>query len=254
MLNLFDFSIVADDFLEIIKLLPYTLQITLISTVFGLLLAFVFAIIRINKIPVLKQIVSFIISIVRGLPVLVQLYITYYGIPIALKYINYYQHTDFEVAKIQPIVYALVSLIIMEGAFNSVVIQGALESVNKGEIEAAEALGMNGFQKMIRIILPEAIEYAIPSLGNNLIGLVKNTSLIFSVGVIEMQATAKLLGGRTYRYFEAFVALGIIYWIVTIFLEKIINFINSAVRIPDLPKSQRIINKSAGNVSEVKND
>lgn len=240
MQNLFDFSVVQSDFFEILKLLPYTLEITLISTVFGLILAFLFAVIRIKKIPILKQLVLVITSMVRGLPVLVQLYITYYGIPIALKYINYYCNTNFEIAAIESICYALFALILMEGAFNSVVIQSALEAVNKGEIEAASAIGMNSFQKMTRIILPEAIELAIPSIGNNLIALVKSTSLVFSVGVIEMQATAKLLGGRTYRYFEAFVALGIIYWIVTIVLEQIISLIMRFVKVPKVPKSQRI--------------
>jgi polar amino acid transport system permease protein len=119
------------------------------------------------------------------------------------------------------------------------VIEAALQAVNKGEIEAAASIGMTGTQRMIRIIIPEAVELAIPSLGNNLIMLVKGTSLAFSCAVIEMTAQGKILGGRTYRYFEAYIALGIIYWLITIVLEQGIKVILKLVQVPETPRNRK---------------
>lgn len=232
--NLFDLSVVYNDLIQIIKFLPVTLELTVIAMIGGLIIGFALAIIRMKRIPVLQQIVTVFISIIRGTPILVQLYVTYFGIPILLKYINYYQHTDINISGIPSILFAFVALALNNAAYNAVTIQAALEAVNKGEIEAAAALGMTGWQRMVRIIIPEAIELALPSLGNTLIGLVKGTSLAFSCAVVEMTAEAKILGGRDYRYFEAYVALAIVYWLVVVIMEQIINRIIKSVQVPDV--------------------
>ena len=239
MLNLFDFSVVKKDFFAMFTYLPVTLKLTLWAAVMGLILGFMFAVVRMKKIPVLKQIVAFLISIVRGTPIIVQLYITYYGIPIAIKYINYYRGTAYSMTDIQPVAYAILALGVNTAAFNAVTIQSALEAVNKGEIEAATSLGLSGPQRMFRIIIPEAVELALPSLGNTLIGLIKGTSLAFTCSVIEMTAAGKILAGRDYRYFEAYVALAIIYWLITIVVEMILNGIIQTVRVPDSPDQRK---------------
>ena len=232
-MNLFDFSVVYDDFWEILKFIPVTLELTLVAMVSGLLIGFLIALIRIKKIPVLNQIAGVFISAIRGTPVLVQLYITYFGIPILLKYINYYYGTDLAVAKVPPILFAMVALSLNQAAYNSVTIRSALEAVNRGEMDAAASIGMTAGQRMVRIMIPEVIELALPSLGNSIISLVKGTSLAFSCSVVEMTAEAKILGGATYRYFEAYIALAIIYWIITIFLERIIDAIVRLVQVPE---------------------
>lgn len=239
MLNLFDWSVVYKDFWELLKYLPITMELTVVCMVFGLILGFLLAVIRIRRIPVLKRIVDFFISIIRGTPIIVQLYITYFGIPIALKYINYYNGTDFTVARIPAVIYAIVALSLNQSAYNAVTIQAALEAVNKGEIEAATSLGMSGKQRMFRIIIPEAIELALPSLGNTLIGLIKGTSLAFSCSVIEMTAAGKILAGNDYRYFEVYVALAVIYWLLTIVVEYAIQWIINFVTVPDSPGERK---------------
>jgi polar amino acid transport system permease protein len=156
-----------------------------------------------------------------------------------LKYINYYNGTNIQILNIPSIVYAIVALAINSAAFNSVVIQSAFESVNKGEIEAATALGMTGAQRMVRIIIPEAVELALPSLGNQLIGLLKGTSLAFTCAVVEMTAKGKLLGAIGFRYFEAYVALAVLYWIITIVFEQIIKLIINSVKVPDVAGEEK---------------
>lgn len=142
-------------------------------------------------------------------------------------------------ANVPPILYAIAALALSQAALNAVTIQASLQAVNKGEIEAAAALGMTGSQRMMRIIIPEAIELAIPSLGNTLIGLIKGTSLAFSCSVIEMAAQGKIVAARDYRYFESYVALAVIYWFVTIVVEQIIRLILKTVQVPDMPKEEK---------------
>ena len=237
-MNLFDISVVYKDFFAILHYLPVTLELSGIAVVIGLVLGFLIAIVRIKKIPVLKQLSSFYISIIRGTPTIVQLYVSYFGIPIFVRYLNYWNGTDIKVAAIPPLIYASVALSLNQAALDSVTIQAALEAVNKGEIEAASAIGMTGWQRMRRIIIPEAVELAIPSLGNTLIGLVKGTSLAFTCGIVEMTAEGKIVAGADFRYFEAYIALAIIYWLVTIVIERIIAFIINLVKVPDSPASQ----------------
>lgn len=232
--NLFDLSIVYKDFLQIIKFLPITVELTIISAIGGILIGFLFAVIRMKKVPVFKQIIGVLISVIRGTPILVQLYVTYFGIPISLRYINYFCKTDFAVSGIPAILFVFVALALNNAAYNAVTIQAALEAVDQGEIEAAKALGMTSWQRMYRIIIPEALELALPSLGNTLIGLVKGTSLAFSCAVVEMTAEAKILGGRDYRYFEAYVALAIIYWLIVVVLERGIAAVIRRIQVPDV--------------------
>ena len=233
--NLFDLSVVRSDFFSILKYLPVTLKLTVLAMVFGLLLGFLLAVIRMKKIPVLRQIIAVFISIIRGTPIIVQLYVTYFGIPIFLKYINYWYGVDIQIAAIPPIIYAVIALALNQSAMNAVTIQAALEAVNRGEIEAATTLGLSPAQTLFKIIVPEAVELAIPSLGNTLIGLVKGTSLACSCAIIEMTAQGKIVAARNYRYFEAYVALAVIYWLITILIESAIAFILKQVSIPANP-------------------
>ncbi len=125
------------------------------------------------------------------------------------------------------------ALAINESAFNAEIIRASLQSVDKGQIEAAQSLGMTYLQVLKRIILPEAIEVALPSLGNSFIGLIKGTSLAFTCAVVEMTAQGKILAGRNFRYFETYISLAIIYWVITIVVENTIKVIEKKIRIPD---------------------
>ena len=122
---------------------------------------------------------------------------------------------------------------INSGAYVSEIIRGGLMAVDPGQIEAAHALGMTYPQTLRRIILPEAFEVALPTLGNSFISIIKGTSLAFTCAVVEITAQGQIIGGRTYRYFEVYVSLAIIYWLVTLVIEQIIRVIENKIRIPD---------------------
>lgn len=233
MSNLFDIKMVFTQIPDLLTYLPVTLELAVVAMIVSLILGLILALIKMKKIPVLKQIANLYISVIRGTPVLVQLYVTYFGIPMILKAINLKYGTNYNANGVAPIIYAFIALAVNESAYNAEVIRASLESVPKGQIEAANALGMTYFQALRRVILPEAIVVALPSLGNSFIGLIKGTSLAFVCAVVEMTAAGKIIAGRTYRYFEVYVSLAIIYWIITIIVEQGIKLIEKKIRIPE---------------------
>ena len=231
--DLFDVNLVFTNIPDILRFLPVTLELALGAMAFSLVFGLIIALIRIKRVRVLSQIAAVFISVIRGTPILVQLYVTYYGIPMFLKYLNLRYGTDYNINNVPAILYAFVALAINESAFNAEIIRASLQSVDRGQIEAAQSLGMTYLQVLKRIILPEAIEVALPSLGNSFIGLIKGTSLAFTCAVVEMTAQGKILAGRNFRYFETYISLAIIYWVITIIVENAIKIIEKKIRIPD---------------------
>ena len=150
--------------------------------------------IKINKVPVLSKIAAFYVSFTRGTPILVQLYLSYYGIPILLQYLNYYFGMNLNINSVPNVVFVLVAFALNEGAYASENIRAAILSVDKGQREAALSIGMTTFQTYIHIIIPEALIVAIPSLGNEFINMIKSTSLAFVCAVVEMTAQGKTAG------------------------------------------------------------
>lgn len=233
MANIFDIKLVFTRIPKILEGLPVTLEITIFTMVFSLILGLVIAMIKIKRIPVLYQIASFLVSFLRGTPILVQLYVTYYGIPVALKYINYYCGTAYNINNAPPMLFVLLAFTLNESAYMSETLRAAVLSVSEGQLEAARSLGMNGFQVLTRVHLPQAFRVALPSLGNTLLNLMKGTSLAFVCGVLDLTAKGRLLAGSDYRYFEMYVSLSIIYWIITIAVGFAVKSLERKMDIPE---------------------
>lgn len=232
--KLFDVKIVFTSIPSLLQVFPVTLELTVVSALVGLILGLLIALIRMNRVPVLSQLAVCYVSIIRGTPVLVQLYIIYFGIPLILKYINYQYGTNYNMNAIPSVVFAMVALGINQSAFDSETIRSALQSVDRGQTEAAKALGMTGMQTLRRIVIPEAVSVALLPLGNSVINLVKGTSLAFTCAVVEMTAQGKIIAGRNFRYFEIYCSLAIIYWVITFLLEKLIKFMEKKISVPEV--------------------
>jgi polar amino acid transport system permease protein len=232
MAKIFDVSEVLSSIPKLLRYLPQSLLITAVSMVVGLILGLLFALVRTKKVPVLDKAVVFFVSFIRGTPLIVQLYMTYYVIPMILQYINLRWGTSYSIKNVPDLLFVFITFGLNEAAYNSEIIRSALQSVQKGQIEAAESLGMNYFQVLRRVILPQAVPVAIPPLGNALIGLLKGTSLAFVAGVIEMTAAGKIISGRNFRFFEVYLALAIIYWALTIVIEQVIRVLEKYASIP----------------------
>lgn len=198
-------------FLAILKVVPLTLVMTAISFVLALIIAIIIAVVEYNKIPVLKQIFSVYVSFFRGTPLVPQLFLLYFGIPAYVPALRAF-----------PAVYiCIVGLTLNAAAYMKEVVRGSILSVPKGQREAAYAHGMSSMQTMFKIILPQAAMVAIPSLFNNLVDILKGTSVAFTIGVMEMTAVASLRASATFKYLETYAMLMISYWIIVFIMERI---------------------------------
>lgn len=233
MAKLFDFELVFTQIPDLLRYLPVTMELAILATLLGIVLGLLVAIVKMKNVKVLSKIAAIYVSVIRGTPVLVQLYIAYFGIPMLIKYINQKFGTNVVIADIPGFLYAVTALAINQSAFDSEVIRAAQQSVGKEQIEAANALGMTYWQTFRRIIFPEAITVALPTLGNSFINAIKGTSLAFTCAVVEMTAQGKILSGRNYRYFEVYISLAIIYWVITIIIEQIIRLLEKKTSIPE---------------------
>lgn len=215
---------------EIIKYIPVTLNITAVSIIFAFIIGLISAIIKINKVPVLNKIVGFYISFIRGTPLLVQIYLSYYGFPKVFDYINLKYGTEIDISGIPAIVFIYVAFSLNVGAYLSETFRSAILSVDKGQNEAALSLGMTKFQSMIRIVLPQAFVTAIPNIGNTIISLVKDSSLAFIISVVEMMGQAKIVGAPGLNFFEVYIVVAILYWIICIIIERAILLLEKRLR------------------------
>lgn len=217
--------------IEIIKYVPVTMSITIVSMIFAFIIAFTTAMVRIYKVPVLKNIFSIYISFTRGTPLLVQMYLAYYGIPKVLDFMHINYGWNINVNMIPAIYFVYFAFSFNVGAYFSETIRAAIAGVDKGQIEAALSVGMSPFQGMIRVVFPQAFTIIVPNLGNTLIGLLKDTSLAFIISVVDIMGQAKIVGARGLNFFEAYIAVAIIYWIICMSIEFLVSKVEKRVRI-----------------------
>lgn len=185
-----------------------TLGFALAAMVLGLPLGFAVALARLSRFAALRWITSIYVSFIRGTPLLVQIFVIYYGLP------------SFGVT-LNPVVGGVLALTLNAGAYLSETIRGAIQSVPRGQREAATSLGLNGAQTMRLIVLPQAMRVAAPSLGNSLIGLVKDTSLVSVITVVELLRSAQLVIARTFEPFGPYLMAALLYWIMSLLLEGV---------------------------------
>ncbi len=202
-------SLVVDSFWKILKPgLLRTIPLTLISFFFALVIATIVALIQIAKVPVLKTIARFYIWIIRGTPLLVQLFVVFYGLP-SLGIL------------IEPFPAAILVFSINEGAYSAETIRAAILAVPPGQTEAGECVGMSWLETMRRIVLPQALRIAFPTLFNSLISMIKDTSLAANITVTEMFMATQRIVARTYEPLVLYLEVGFIYLIMCTVLTKL---------------------------------
>ena len=199
-------NILIDSFPKIIVPgLIYTIPMTAIAFAISLIIAIATALIQIADIKVLKNIARFYIWIIRGTPLLVQLFVVFYGLgQIGIK--------------LSPVVAGVLTFSINEGAYSAETMRAAFESVPKGQMEAGECVGMSYWQIVRRIVLPQAMRTAFPPLSNSLISMMKDTSLLANITVAEMFMSAQRIVARTYEPLWIYIEVGATYLIFSTFL------------------------------------
>ena len=194
-------GILIDSFIPLLKAgVMFTVPLTIISFILGLIVAFTVAIIRVTNFKPLNGIVKFYVWIVRGTPLLVQLFIIFYGLP-SIGII------------LSALVSAIIGFTLSVGAYGSEIIRAAILSVPKGQWEAAHALGLSKSQTLLYIILPQAIKVAIPPIANSFISLVKDTSLAAAVTFSDLFQVAQQITARTYEPLWLYMEAAFIYLI-----------------------------------------
>lgn len=193
------FELVTDSFFKIlIPGITVTVPLTVLSFALALIIACSMALVQFFDIKILKQAARLYIWIIRGTPLLVQLFIVFYGLPkVGLL--------------IDPFPAAVLVFSVNEGAYCAETIRAALESVPKGQMEAGLCLGMNRMQTVRKVIFPQALRTAFPTLANSLIAMVKDTSLAANITVTEMFMAAQRIVARTYEPLILYVEVGFIY-------------------------------------------
>ena len=191
-------QLVIDSLPFLLKGAGYTLQLSIGGMFFGLLLGFILALMRLSPIWPVRWLARFYISIFRGTPLIAQLFMIYYGLP------------QFGI-ELDPIPSAMIGLSLNTAAYAAETLRAAISSIDKGQWEACETIGLNYVQTMRYVILPQAFKRIIPPLISEFITLIKDSSLIFTIGAVELLATASVIGANTFNYLVPLTATGAIY-------------------------------------------
>lgn len=207
----FDIDFFIKCTIKIMEKIPITLFIGISSFILSLILSCFMLFLINSKLKVLKILGRLYISFFRSTPYITQLFILYYGLPqiiISLRVLS-------------PLLVFIFSSAMNISAFNTEIIRGGLLSVDKGQKEAAISIGMTKFQMYWEIIIPQAFISIFPSLGNTLVGSIKNAAVAFTIGAVDILSQAKISAAKGYNYMEAYIAAGLVYWLLIVFIDKI---------------------------------
>ncbi|MBA4495719.1 amino acid ABC transporter permease [Paenactinomyces guangxiensis] len=204
--NLFDLELAVESAPYILQGLRSTLWISLLTMGIGLVLGLITAMGRMSGYRVLRYPARAYISIIRGTPLLVQLFILYFGLPVIG-------------ITLSAVMAGIIGLSLNVGAYAAETIRGAILSIPKGQWEAAKSINMTYWQTLRRIIIPQATRVALPSLANTFLSLVKDTSLLSTITVAELLYRAKIVGGREFDYMTVYILVAIVYWVICTFLS-----------------------------------
>lgn len=217
----FSWEFIGNTLSYVVKAIPMTLFLTFFPVIVGLVIGFLLALVKINKVPVLSQVISVLSSFFRSVPLLVLLFLVYYGTPKFLNFTVYGGERVLGSKNINNDLVAIITLTIYASAFLSEIIRGALSSVDKGQFEAAHALGLTKLQTYIRIIIPQAVVVALPNYFNFVLALLKGSSVVFTISVVDMMSAAKLQAEDGYRFIEAYALVGAFYIIFSLIFSNL---------------------------------
>ncbi len=201
--------------LFLIRGLTATILLSLMTVFFGTVFGAVLAFIKTSRIKPLKWLVNAVVEVIRGTPMLLQLYISTFLIPVIIPAMN-----ELENKKLLCISF---TLILNSAAYVSEIIRSGIEAVDKGQTEAARSLGLNNATTMIQIVLPQAIKNILPALGNEFITIIKETSLASTFYVGELMTQYHIIVGKTHNSLPILMIIGVIYFVLNFVLSKLLG-------------------------------
>ncbi|HFH3647366.1 amino acid ABC transporter permease [Pseudomonas aeruginosa] len=197
----------------------YTVLFAAVSMVLGLILGFSVAVVRVTKVPVVSQIAAVYVSAFRGTPLLVQIFVLYYGLPsVGIEF--------------TPVTAGILALTLNVAAYLSESMRGAILGIDKGQWEAGLSVGLTWGQTLWNIIAPQALRLAVPSLSNSLISLIKDTSLISVITVTELMLATKEVIAETFQPLPLYLAAAGIYWLLSALFERVQKALENRLTAP----------------------
>ena len=215
-----DFSVLISSFPYLLQGAIMTIKITSLSVAVGIVIGIFGGLMRVSKNPILYWLSTVYVEVIRGTPLLVQIFIVYFGLPsLGLR--------------LTPYLSAVSALGINSGAYVSEIVRGGIQSISKGQMEAARSLGMSYTQAMRYVILPQALVRILPPLGNEFIALIKDSSLVSTIAIAELTRVGQQIITRTFQSFEIWTGVAIFYFIMTYIMSRIVRFLESRLAIND---------------------
>lgn len=230
-----DWSFLAECAVSVVRSLPVTLLATFFPAVIGLIPGALIAEVRIRRTPVLNGIATVYNSFFRSVPLVVLLFLTYFGLPKLGNLLLAGGERRWSPYGQDSLAVALTALTLYAAAFLSEILRGALRSVEPRQYEAARALGMTLPQIYCRVVIPQAAITALPNYGNFCLGLLKGTSVVFTISVVDMMSAAKLKAEYGYRYVEAYIVAAAFYILIGLILSRLFKTVERRLLQPLLP-------------------
>ena len=209
----FDFSLIWNSLPLLLAGAGVTIEITAISVGLGFIFGLITSVCRLSGVKVLQVIAVCYVNIIRGTPMLVQIFLIYFALPMVIG------------ERINPFVAAVAACSINSGAYVSEIFRAGIQSVDKGQMEAGRSLGLSWMQTMRYVILPQAFKHVIPPLGNEFISMTKETSLVSVIGFEELTRRGQLIIAKTYGSFEIWLTVAAIYLVMTLTIARLVSYL-----------------------------
>ncbi|RZO48115.1 MAG: ABC transporter permease subunit [Candidatus Pelagibacterales bacterium] len=214
-------ELMIESFPKLLNATLLTIELTLLSLFFGIFVGVFFAILRTSKNKILQKFSYYYSYIFRGTPLLVQIFIIYFG----LGQVEWIRESFLWIILKEPYTCAILAFTLNTGAYSSEIFRSAFETINKGIVEAAKSLGINKVNIFLKVKLPIAIKQSLPAYGNEMILMLKGTSLASTVTLLDLTGVAKHIISTTFRPIEVFMVAGSIYLLMTFIIHSFIKFL-----------------------------
>ena len=219
-------ELMIESFPKLLNATLLTIELTLLSLFFGIFVGVFFAILRTSKNKILQNISYYYSYVFRGTPLLVQIFIIYFG----LGQVEWIRESFLWIILKEPYTCAILAFTLNTGAYSSEIFRSAFETINKGLVEAAKSLGINKVNIFLKVKLPIAIKQSLPAYGNEMVLMLKGTSLASTVTLLDLTGVAKHIISTTFKPIEVFIVAGSIYLLMTFIIHNIIKLLEKKYR------------------------
>lgn len=215
-----DFSFLKDYYMFFLEGAKITILLAIITIIFGVMFGVLLALMRISGNPILKAISATYIEFIRGTPIMVQLFIVYYGLSnMGIKF----PEIPILGSNFSDLMAGAIALSINSAAYVAEIVRAGIQAVDKGQMEAARSLGLNYSISMRSVILPQAIKNILPALGNEFIAIIKESSIVSIIGIHELMYNTDTVRGNTFKPFEPLIITAVVYFVITFTLSTAVR-------------------------------